>query len=384
MEGPAQIGQLSGVCHIGMQRFNGGERIADDFRGFFQKDVAQIFFFDGGIDDAIFRQGGNDRCWCQGGNGLCQRIRALFFSSLNVGKRLTGLLCQRRLTSQLCLFDDTAELRSSRGGRQCACCLGADQIIQRGDMRLPQLCAGCGGAVGRLCRVSRSCAAMCSDITMCQLLCGFVEMELGFGQFRLIAHHVEHEGQGAQAVAQLQHDVLVLGHIDGACLLRGIDQLLHLLRHDLNGSTGFFEVEGEQNARDFVELGRRFGCLGCFLRMTEKVVQRLFDFTNGGTRFGNNLSHAALIVEPRVQRFHPLGGRLHLFAALHGLEPLGQQGNAFVERVVIARGFFQRSFQEQDGRRHFHGHFGMGGLFGLDNVLDDRLQSAGEGRGSRP
>ena len=167
-------------------------------------------------------------------------------------------------------------------------------------------------------------------------------------------------------------------------MLRGIDQLLHLLRHDLNGSTGFFEVEGEQNARDFVELGRRFGCLGCFLRMTEKVVQRLFDFTNGGTRFGNNLSHAALIVEPRVQRFHPLGGRLHLFAALHGLEPLGQQGNAFVERVVIARGFFQRSFQEQDGRRHFHGHFGMGGLFGLDNVLDDRLQSAGEGRGSRP
>ena len=55
VEGPAQIGQLSGVCHIGMQRFNGGERIADDFRGFFQKDVAQIFFFDGGIDDAIFR-----------------------------------------------------------------------------------------------------------------------------------------------------------------------------------------------------------------------------------------------------------------------------------------------------------------------------------------
>ena len=59
-----------------------------------------------------------------------------------------------------------------------------------------------------------------------------------------------------------------------------------------------------------------------------------------GARFGNDLFQTALVVEPCVERFHPFGGWLHLFAALHGFQALRKQGNAFVKLLAVGRGVF--------------------------------------------
>ena len=67
MEGAAQIGELRGVGHVVVQSLNGAQGVADDFCRFFQKDVAQVFFFDRGVDDAVVGQR-----WCGGCGRECR------------------------------------------------------------------------------------------------------------------------------------------------------------------------------------------------------------------------------------------------------------------------------------------------------------------------
>ena len=377
MEGAAQIGELRGVGHVVVQSLNGAQGVADDFCRFFQEDVAQVFFFDRGVDDAVVGQRWCGGCGRECRNGLRQCLGVFGLGGLDAVKRLAGLLRQRGLTGQFGLLDHIAELFGGRGGGQGASGLRADQIVQRGDMCLPQL--GAGGAGGRrsvACRrggiigwrVGRHCY-----VAVRQLLRFFVEIELCLGQCGLVDHHVEHEGQGAQAIAQLQHGVLVFQRVDGAGLPRSLYQLLHLLRHHGCGFAGIFVIERQQNASDFVELGAGFIGLVRFLRVAEEVVQRLFHFADGGARFGNDLFQAALVVEPCVERFHPFGGRLHLFAALHGFQALRKQGNAFVKLLAVGRGVFCRCFQKENGGCHFHGNVGVWRLHRLSNVRRDAL-----------
>ena len=165
---------------------------------------------------------------------------------------------------------------------------------------------------------------------------------------------------------------------------RSLYQLLHLPRHHGSGFAGIFVIERQQNASDFVELGAGFIGLIRFLRVAEEVVQRLLHFADGGARFGNDLFQAALVVETCVERFHPFGGWLHLFAALHGFQALRKQGNAFVKLLAVGRGVFCRCFQKEDGGCHFHGNVGVGRLPRLSNVRRDALQHTRERRGGRP
>ena len=205
MEGAAQIGELRGVGHVVVQSLNGAQGVADDFCRFFQEDVAQVFFFDRGVDDAVVGQRWCGGCGRECRNGLRQCLGVFGLGGLDAVKRLAGLLRQRGLTGQFGLLDHIAELFGGRGGGQGAGGLRADQIVQRGDMCLPQLGAGgasgwrsvaCrrGGIIGW--RVGRHCY-----VAVRQLLRFFVEIELCLGQCGLVDHHVEHEGQGTQAVA---------------------------------------------------------------------------------------------------------------------------------------------------------------------------------------
>ena len=388
VEGAAQVGELRRVGQVALQRLDGVERIADDFGGFFQKDVAQVFFFDGGVDNAVFRQGRLGGRRGQGGDCLRHCVGVFGVGGLDAVERLAGLLRQRGLSGKLCLLDDAAQLLGGRGVGERASSLCIDQIIQRRNMRLPQLRAG-AAATGRGLLLAIWCGgrtARCADgyVAVRQFLCGFVEVELRLGQGWLVGHHVDHEGQGTQAVAELEHHVLVFRLVDGTGFFRCLYQLLHLLRHGLDGPAGILEVERQQNARDFVELADGFGRLLRFLRVAEKVVQRLLYFTDAGVRFGHDLGHAVLVVEARVKRLHPFGGRLHVLAALHGLQPLRQQGGAFFKELAVAWLLFGRGFQKEDGCCHFHGDIGVRRLPALCGLRDDAAQRLGKRLGRGP
>ena len=113
---------------------------------------------------------------------------------------------------------------------------------------------------------------------------GFVRLlaELGYaGPIGLVAHHVQHEGQRTQAVAEPQHIGPALCIINGTRLLRCFHQLLHLPGHCRDGGASLFTVEHHQNTGNCFKFGDGRAGLLRFLRMAEKIVQRPFHFAHG-------------------------------------------------------------------------------------------------------
>ena len=210
---------------------------------------------------------------------MCKYFRIIGGGRLDAGERLSGLLGQTRLSCKLGLLDDAVQLPGGVGRRQTAGGLGAYQVVKGRNKRLVRRRGekGCGLTE----RASRRWRKAWLGRRVHQFLVRGIKMKLRACPIGLVADHVEHEGQRAQAVAEPQHIGPALCIINGTRLLRCFHQLLHLPGHCRDGGASLFTVEHHQNTGNCFKFGDGRAGLLRFLRMAEKIVQRPFHFAHG-------------------------------------------------------------------------------------------------------
>ena len=170
------------------------------------------------------------------------------------------------------------------------------------------------------------------------------------GQHRLIVEHVNQKTQGTEVVAKL----LKSSGRPGQLLVHfGHQHLLHAVAHAQHRLGSLIQAQNRKNAAHLRELTGYGGQGRFFLRIAEKYIQGLLQFTERNTQLAHHAAHGLLVTDPPVKLFHPRLQRLGLAAASGRVQTLGQPGRPAGQLGVARIQVFKGRFEVKHGGCHF-------------------------------
>ena len=179
-----------------------------------------------------------------------------------------------------------------------------------------------------------------------------VKAEQRARQHRLHAEHVDEETQRTQVVGQAL-EVARLRHALEVDL--GARELVHRVAHLRYRERALFEVQHREHAAHGAELCRHRQQELALSRVTEVLVDLLFDLGQRHPQLVHHAAHGLAVADTAVELFDPGLQRLHLATRARQLHTLRHQRRALGQPGRVELTLFDDGVEPQHRRSHLHG-----------------------------